>query len=342
MIVEVEKQRHGIDLIKIDNNDTNIVFTNYGARIVSWKYHDNNIILGNKVEADEFYPSNPYHFGATIGRYAGRIGNATFKLNGHDYKLEANDTPHQLHGGSHGLDNRLFEYDIQDNITNIKLTFTIQLKSEEDGYPGDMMIKVIHTYDVEHRWTVEYKAQSTEDTVFNPTNHVYFNLNRDNNVIDNHKITSTKLNMYPIDETHLVANAQPIDLLKTLNSDSVCFKDIFNSDNEQLKQQIEPLNGLDHPFDIGNQELMMENNEFALHLETTMPNVVIFTFNDTTKWQSDFNIYKAHSGVTLETQCLPNDINIYNNKARSILKADEEFYSKTTYQISEKESENDI
>ena len=54
MIVEVEKQRHGIDLIKIDNDETNIVFTNFGARIVSWKYHDNNIVLGNRVEADEF------------------------------------------------------------------------------------------------------------------------------------------------------------------------------------------------------------------------------------------------------------------------------------------------
>lgn len=51
MIVEVEKQRHGIDLIKIDNDETNIVFTNFGARIVSWKYHDNNIVLGNRVEA---------------------------------------------------------------------------------------------------------------------------------------------------------------------------------------------------------------------------------------------------------------------------------------------------
>lgn len=49
MIVEVEKQRHGIDLIKIDNDETNIVFTNFGARIVSWKYHDNNIVLGNRV-----------------------------------------------------------------------------------------------------------------------------------------------------------------------------------------------------------------------------------------------------------------------------------------------------
>ena len=59
MIVEVEHQRHDVDLIKIDNDETKIVFTNYGARIVSWKYHDNNIILGNVVEADEFYFENP-------------------------------------------------------------------------------------------------------------------------------------------------------------------------------------------------------------------------------------------------------------------------------------------
>ena len=81
MIVEVENQNHGIDLIKIDNDDTYIVFTNYGARIVCWKYHDNNIVLGNKVEADEFYPENPYKFGATISRDAGRIENASFNLN---------------------------------------------------------------------------------------------------------------------------------------------------------------------------------------------------------------------------------------------------------------------
>jgi aldose 1-epimerase len=50
-----------------------------------------------------------------------------------------------------------------------------------------------------------------------------------------------------------------------------------------------------------------------------MPNVVIYTFNDTKDWDSDFNIYKAHSGISLETQFLPNDINLYGNKANSIL-----------------------
>lgn len=336
MIVEVEKQRHGIDLIKIDNDETNIVFTNFGARVVSWKYHDNNIVLGNKVEADEFYPSNPFHFGATIGRYAGRIGNASFNLNGETYQLEANNHLHHLHGGINGLDQRLFNYDIQDNITNIKITFTVQLKSMEDGYPGDMFIKVIHTYDVEHRWTVEYEAQSNQDTLFNPTNHVYFNLNRDNNVIDNHKIKSEQLNMYPVDSHNLITSTSPIDLVTIFKSNCISFSDIFNSDNAQLKEQVGARNGLDHPFDVGNKQFFIENDEFLLDVTTTMPNVVIFTFNDTTSWDSDFNIYKAHSGVSLETQFLPNDINVYGNKAQSILKANDTFYAKTMYHVAEK------
>lgn len=116
MIVEVEHQRQGVDLIKIDNDETKIIFTNYGARVVSWKYHDNNIVLGNVVEADEFYHSNPFKFGASIGRYSGRIDNAKFKLQGKEYQLEKNNGEHHLHGGCHGLDNKLFDYEIRNEI----------------------------------------------------------------------------------------------------------------------------------------------------------------------------------------------------------------------------------
>ena len=129
----------------------------------------------------------------------------------------------------------------------------------EDGYPGDMTIKVIHTYDVEHRWTVEYGAQTNQDTLFNPTNHVYFNLNRDNNVIDNHKIKSEQLNMYPIDRNNLIENTNSIDLLAIFKTNSISFSDIFNSDNELLKEQIGSRNGLDHP-------LMLEINNFSLKM----------------------------------------------------------------------------
>ena len=64
--------------------------------------------------------------------------------------------------------------------------------------------------------TVEYERKTNQDTLFNPTNHVYFNLNRDNNVIDNHKIKSEQLNMYPIDRNNLIENTSSIDLLAIL------------------------------------------------------------------------------------------------------------------------------
>ena len=103
-----------------------------------------------------------------------------------------------------------------------------------------------------------------------------------------------------------------------------------------MKVQIERFGGIDHPFDIGGNEMTVENKRFLLTVNTDMPNVVIFTFNDTTSWQSDFNIYKAHSGFTLETQCIPNDINLMK-KAPSILEANQPYYSKTSYKIFEKE-----
>lgn len=118
---------------------------------------------------------------------------------------------------------------------------------------------MIHTYDVEHRWTVEYEAKTKQDTLYNPTNHVYFNLNRDNNVIDNHKIKSEQLNMYPIDRNNLIENTSSIDLLAIFKTNSISFSDIFNSDNELLKEQIGSRNGLDHPFDV-------EINNFSLKM----------------------------------------------------------------------------
>ncbi|SIN58858.1 Aldose 1-epimerase precursor [Mycobacteroides abscessus subsp. abscessus] len=164
----------------------------------------------------------------------------------------------------------------------MKVIFTTTIQSADDHFPGDIDLEVIHTYNVDHKWTIEYKAKSTEKTLFNPMNHVYFNLNRDNNVIDNHSISSSKLDMYLL-------------------------------------------------------EMTVENKHFILKVNTDMPNIVIYTFNDTTGWNSDFNIYKAHSGFTLETQCIPNDINLLGDQAPSILEANEPFYSKTSYKISEKQ-----
>ena len=227
MFAKVESQSNGIDLIKIDNEETKIVFTNYGARIVSWKYDDNNIVLGNVVEADEFYEENPFHFGATIGRYGGRIANATFELDGKTYQLDANNGEHNIHGGPEGIGTRFFDYEIEEQVGQVKVIFTTTIKSSDDHFPGDIDLEVIHTYDVDHKWTIEYKATATEKTLFNPMNHVYFNLNRDNNVIDNHSISSSKLDMYLLGDDNIVESMKPIDLVDTFNEKNIQFKNIL-------------------------------------------------------------------------------------------------------------------
>ncbi|MCD8900126.1 galactose mutarotase [Staphylococcus gallinarum] len=339
MFAKVESQSNGIDLIKIDNEETKIVFTNYGARIVSWKFDDNNIVLGNVVEADEFYQENPFNFGATIGRYGGRIADATFELDGKTYHLDKNNNNHNIHGGPKGLDTQFFDYEVIEQVGQIKIVFTTTIKSENDHFPGDIDLEIIHTYDIDHKWTIEYKATATEKTLFNPMNHVYFNLNRDNNVIDNHCISSSKLDMYLLDEENIVASLEPVDLIHKFGSESIQFKDIFNSEDGVIQEQMSRYGGIDHPFDIGNNEMTVENKHFLLKVQTDMPNVVIFTFNNTTSWESDFNIYKAHSGFTLETQCIPNDINLLGEEAPSIIEAGQPYYSKTSYKIFEKGKE---
>ncbi|MBL7564832.1 aldose epimerase family protein [Staphylococcus saccharolyticus] len=338
MIFEVEHQRHDVDLIKIDNDETKIVFTNYGARIVSWKYHDNNIVLGNVVEADEFYFADPFNFGATIGRYAGRIASASFELDGRTYQLETNDGANHLHGGENGLNRRIFDYEVIDEIGQIKIIFTTTIKEEEDHYPGDMTIKVTHTYDADHKWTVQYEAESTKKTLFNPSNHVYFNLNRDNNAVDNHSMRSSSLKMYVLDDQHIIKGDQPLDLHQIIDEEKILFKDIFESNHKVLKQQMLHYKGLDHPFEFGDYELLIDNSEFELKINTDMPNFVMFTFNDPQSWESEFNIYKSHSGFSVETQYLPNDINMFGGDAQSILESHTPFISKTSFQINEKSS----
>lgn len=337
MNINIEKQTNGIELIKIENASSKIVFTNFGARIVSWKIDDNNIVLGNEVEADEFYPNNPFYFGATVGRFGGRIENGTFKLNGETYQLEQNDMPHHLHGGKNGLSDKLFDYEIEEEAHCVRVIFRSQLTEKMDYFPGDIDLKVIFTYDETSTWTIEYEAIATKDTLFNPMNHVYFNLNSDNKVVDNHVLSSDKIQMFPLGDNNLPV-LQPIDLVEVFGQTSINLGELFESKDERIASQVTKVQGLDHPFEVDKGTFTLSNDILTLHVQTDTPQVVIFTLNDTTGWKSPMNIYKAHSGVTIETQSMPNDINLLGEHAHSIIKANQPFYAKTSYRIENKMS----
>src|SRR5699024_3648777 len=126
-----------------------------------------------------------------VGRYGGRIANAEFHLDGTTYRLDTNDGENNIHGGFNGIDKYYFNYEIFEQVGQVKIVFSTTIQHSDDYFPGNIDLEVIHTYDFNHKLTIEYKAFTTKKTIFNPMNNVYFNLNRDNNFIDNHSISSS-------------------------------------------------------------------------------------------------------------------------------------------------------
>jgi len=150
---------------------------NVAAAIISVFVPDRNgklddVILGYSGAGD-YLSKGPYH-GACVGRVANRIEDSVFTLDGKTYRLEPNyNGKHVLHGGLHGLDNHVFELvSISENSVSLETTMV----DGEDGFPGNVKLRVTYTVTEENGLSILYHAVSDADTVLNLTNHAYFNL----------------------------------------------------------------------------------------------------------------------------------------------------------------------
>src|SRR5450432_3984317 len=152
---------------------------NYGATIVSLKVLDKAGIPGDVVHGfDTFdgYPKATAFFGAAIGRYANRIANAKFTLNGTEYKLPANDGPNTLHGGTRGFDKVIWIAKDVQSADGPAIEFTYLSKDGEMGFPGNLTATITYTLLKDNAVRIDYNATTDKDTVVNLTNHSYFNL----------------------------------------------------------------------------------------------------------------------------------------------------------------------
>ena len=148
----------------------------YGGIITSLRVPDRNgklddIVLG--FDSLEPYLTQPTFFGALIGRYGNRIGNAQFTLDGKTYKLAANNNGQSLHGGVKGFDKVLWAVE---PIGNNGLAFTRTSPDGEEGYPGTLKVRVTYTLTDKNELVVEYHATTDKATPVNLTQHSYFNL----------------------------------------------------------------------------------------------------------------------------------------------------------------------
>src|SRR5665213_372341 len=186
-----------------DKGDT-VTITNYGGAITSFVTPDKNgkfssVIIGFDSLAP--YLHHPPYFGALIGRYGNRIGDAKFTLDGKVYNLAANDGKNTLHGGMKGFDKVVWDASIL-NDTVPSLTLKYLSKDGEEGFPGNLNVTVQYILTNDGGLKIEYSAETDKPTPVNLTNHSYFNLsgNTSNTILD--ETLMINANSYtPVDNT---------------------------------------------------------------------------------------------------------------------------------------------
>lgn len=195
-----------VELYTLKNaNGVTVRITNFGATVVDLITPDRNgkmadIALGFHQLAPYLTKKDPY-FGATIGRYANRIGNASFTLDGHTYHLAKNDGPNSLHGGVKGFDKRVWKAEVLSS-KEPSVRFTRHSPDGEEGYPGNMDVSVVYTLTDNNDLRIEFAATTDKKTVVNLTNHTYYNLSGEGNGTILHDILRIPADLYtPVDAT---------------------------------------------------------------------------------------------------------------------------------------------
>ncbi|HYH14021.1 MAG TPA: aldose epimerase family protein [Flavisolibacter sp.] len=180
-----------------------LAITNYGGRFVGLLVPDKegkqrDIVVGFK-SLDEFINSTEAYFGATIGRFGNRIAKGKFSLDGKEYTLFTNNGPNTLHGGKKGFQAVVWDAR-QLNDSTLELTYLS--KDGEEGFPGNLNVKVTYGLTANNEVTMNYEATTDKKTIVNLTNHAFFNLNGEGSgTINNHLLQINADQYTPVDST---------------------------------------------------------------------------------------------------------------------------------------------
>jgi len=317
---------------------------NYGAIILSMRVPDRkgqlaDIVLGHdKLEG---YIPNPPYIGALVGRYANRIANGTFTLDGKTYTLPKNDGPNTLHGGI----KRTFDKVVWDGEAlkggKAGVTFTYLSKDGEEGFPGNVKVKVTYTLNDENELVIDYEATSDKATPINLSQHSYFNLaGEGTSDILNHEIMLNADRFTPVDN-----NLIPTGELRAVKGTPLDFTTStkIGARIDDNYDQLVLGHGYDHNFVINRQgdgmalaaRVYEPTSGRVLEVSTTQPGVQFYTGNflDGTVTGKQGHVYKRRYAFCLETQHFPDSPN-HPEFPSTILKPGETFQSKAVFKFS--------
>ena len=306
------------DLFVLRNaNNMEVCITNFGGRIVSVMVPDREGVMRDVVlgfDSIRDYITIPSDFGASIGRYANRINQGRFTLDGVEYVLPRNNYGHCLHGGPNG-----FQYQVYDarQTGPQELELTYLSKDGEEGFPGNITCKVLMTLTDDNAIDIRYEAETDQPTIVNMTNHSYFNLDGDAGSNSDHLLTIDADYYTPVDSTFMTTGeiapveGTPLDF-RTATPVGARIDDF---DFVQLKNG----NGYDHNWvlntqrDITHKCVTLESPKTGIVLDvyTNEPGIQVYAGNflDGTIMGKKGIVYNQRASVCLETQKYPDTPN---------------------------------
>ncbi len=311
--------------------------TNWGGYIVSLKVADNqgkfaDVVLGFD-SLDGYLAKNPF-FGCITGRYANRIGGASFKIDGVEHKVTPNSGKNHIHGGKLGFDKKL--WNAKEIADGVELSYTSA--DGEEGFPGTLKCAVTYTLTKDNGLQIDYQATTDKPTVLNLTNHAYFNLaGEGNGDILGHELTIPTDQVTATDDD-LITTGEIVSI-KGTPLDFTTPHTIGERIGADFKPLIQGI-GYDHNYVLSGSGMKLSaivkelKSGRVMTVRTTEPGVQLYTGNHL----KDVNgkgghVYKARHGFCLETQHYPDSPNKPEFPS-VILRPGETFQSTTIYQFS--------
>jgi aldose 1-epimerase len=320
----------------VNDKGTEVKITSYGGRVTSFitagkNNNRSNIVVG--FDSLQPYLQKPPYFGALVGRYGNRIGDAKFMLNGTTYKLAANNGKNHLHGGVKGFDKVVWDASIPPgSVPSVTLKYIS--KDGEEGYPGNLNVTVQYTLTNDDQLKIEYNAETDKATPVNLTNHSYFNLSGDiSNTILNHTLMIDADNYTPVDSTLI-----PTGEIKPVKGTPFDF-----TSPKKIGQDIGSVKGgYDHNWVLNKKDASLQKVAVlsdsvtgrSLEVYTTEPGLQFYTGNflDGKFINRDGKPINRHTALCMETQHFPDSPNKPNFPS-TILKPGEKYHSETVYKV---------
>lgn len=338
---EKDGQKTGLYVLKNDKG-MEVCVTNFGGRVVSIMVPDKegvlrDVVLGFDNVAD--YMEIPSDFGASIGRFANRIAQGSFTLDGKVYELPKNNFGHCLHGGPNGWQYKIYEVE---NVTDNSITLVMHSPDRDESFPGKVTTKVTYTVTPENALEIDYRATSDQPTIINMTNHSYFNLSGNPlNLVLDHVLYINASSYTPVGRT-LIPTGEMLTVAGTpmdFTIPKAIGTDIDNTEYEQIMFG----NGYDHNWVLdtkGDKSVVAATlyspvSGIKMDVYTDEPGIQVYSgnfLNGTVKGKNGIT-YQKRAAVCLETQHYPDSPN-RPEWPTVVLRPGETYKSHCTYKFS--------